>query len=141
LKVLIDTNIFVSAIINSKGIPAQVIRYCLDGKFTLVSSRPILDELKRVLNLPRIKRKYRLTDEKIKALIKSLLKVADLTGGKYDIHVIEEDPSDNKFLECALEGKAGYIVSGDKHLLKLKVFRGIGIVTPGKFLEKVRNEN
>ena len=54
------------------------------------------------------------------------------------INVIKEDPTDNKFLECAVESHADYIVSGDKHLKRLKEFKKIKIVTVNKFLDILR---
>lgn len=56
------------------------------------------------------------------------------------INEIKDDPSDNKFLEAAIAGNADYIVSGDKHVLKLKKFKDILIVTPAEFLEVYNND-
>ncbi len=63
-----------------------------------------------------------------------LMKVCDLIEIKHKLNIIKEDPSDNIVLECAAEGKADYMISGDSHLLGLKEFRGIKILTPKQFV-------
>ena len=64
------------------------------------------------------------------------MKVAVITCSGARIDVIKDDTSDNKYLECAVEGKADYIISGDKHLTDLQLFRGIKIIDPAKFLKQ-----
>jgi predicted nucleic acid-binding protein len=63
---------------------------------------------------------------------------AEVTTGKYKVEVVSADADDNKFLECALEGQADLIVSGDQHLKDLKIFQGIEIISPDELLKKLR---
>ena len=67
-----------------------------------------------------------------------MLYFTHLIEPKESIKVIKDDPKDDMVLECAVEGKADFIVSGDPHLLKLKEFRSIKIVTPKQFLDLLR---
>jgi predicted nucleic acid-binding protein len=82
-------------------------------------------------------KRHRRTPEQIEFFMKKLVKVTSITYSKLKEDVIKDDPSDNKYLECAAEGKADYIISGDKHLADLKFFRGIKIVDPALFLKSV----
>ena len=78
-----------------------------------------------------------IAEEDKQEFITHLLKVCYLIDPKTKINVIQDDPDDNIVLECAFEGKADYIISGDPHLLKLKEFKGIKIVKPNEFLNIV----
>jgi len=75
------------------------------------------------------------TPEKVKDVLQKTVKTAIRVTGKADIRRIERDPSDNTFLSCALEGKADFIISGDRHLTDLVSFEGISIVNPDTFLK------
>jgi hypothetical protein len=74
--------------------------------------------------------------EEIEVFLKKLMKVVVIIRSGARLDVIKDDPSDNKYLECAVEGKADYIISGDKHLTDLQFFRGIKIMDPAKFLKQ-----
>jgi predicted nucleic acid-binding protein len=66
--------------------------------------------------------------------LKAIAKVGEIVTPRFTLDVIREDPADNRILECAVAGKADLIVSGDRHLLKLKSYEGISIVRPIDFL-------
>src|SRR3989338_1669449 len=93
-------------------------------------------EIKDVLARPRIK--LNLVEQKfvLNNFEKFSKKIS--TSSKFDI--IKDDPADNKFLECAVDSKADYIISGDNHLLKLKEFKGIKIITPAEFVKTHKND-
>lgn len=136
-RAVIDTNVFVSGIIGS-SYPTQITQAWRKGKFILVISIPIIEEISEVLRRPEIKKFIRLTPGKIKAIIKALKTRAYIAPTEIKVDVIEADPADNKFLACALEGFADYIITGDKkHLLPLKNFYGIKIISPKEFVTKV----
>jgi putative PIN family toxin of toxin-antitoxin system len=97
----------------------------------LLLSRDFLDEYLRVLGYP----KFELSEENIKELLQEeILPFAEVVKPKRRLRVVRRDPSDNKFLECAVSGKARVIISGDKDLLSLGRYRQILIQTPAQFL-------
>jgi rRNA-processing protein FCF1 len=66
--------------------------------------------------------------------------VGSLTEGEIRVEVIKDDPEDNKFLSCALEGEADYIVTGDAHLKRLREYKGVKIITPRSFIDKIKTD-
>ena len=136
LRAVLDTNIFISSLLNKNGTPARLSDLWKDSQYILLSSPPILREIKTVLELPRIKTKYGLNDLDIQKLLKLIEMDAILVPGIMDVgNAIPEDPSDHIFLSCALEGGADVIVSGDRHLLNLKKFKGIPIMSVKEFID------
>lgn len=133
MKVVLDTNIFVSAFIVKNGNPAQILRFI--DKIELITSREILEETEEVLNRKHIKKKYKLTDKQIKEYIVALQQSCILTKPTDIERVIKDDPDDDIVLAMAKQAKANYIVSGDPHLTKLKAHEGISILTPAQFLK------
>lgn len=133
-KVVIDTNVFVSGVI-TKGLSSKVLDLWRKRKFKLAVSLDIIEEINAVLHRPRIKEKYKIPEVLIKKLILSIYENSISTAGRIAVKKINADPSDNKFLACALEENVDYIVSGDGHLLNLKSFQGIKIVDVKTFLK------
>lgn len=138
IKVVLDTNLFVSGAISCSGNPDKILRAWQEARFILVISESIIKEIEKVLRYPKIQKKYYLEEKDIQEIIESLWIDAQVTPGRLKVNLIIDDPSDNKFLSCACEGKADYIVTGDKHLLKIKEYKGIKILNPRKFLEELR---
>lgn len=139
IRAVIDTNILVSGIISFHHLksspPVTVLQLLYERKIVLILSLPILSEIRDVLLRPKISQNYHLTKKEIKDIIISLHKISFVVPGRRQVSKIKEEPADNKFLSAAIEGKADYIVSGDKHLLNLREFRKIPIITGGKFTE------
>ena len=140
MRVVLDANVLVSALISAKGAPAQILLHWQEGKLDLVASAPILGELERVLHYPRLQERYDLPEELIQRFLQLLAQQAILVEREEALSVIERDPSDNRYLECAVAGEAEYIVSGDGHLLDLKEYRGIQIFNPREFLALLKLE-
>jgi len=107
-------------------------------KVELYSSEEILKELAKVLTYPKIEKILKESGLSKKMVMESVSQKLKFIRPKTKIDLIKEDISDNKFLECALEANAKYIVSGDRHLLKLNKFKNIEIITARKFLEKIK---
>ena len=127
-KVTLDTNILVSAL-GWKGKSHEILSMIVDGKLELVLSFEQFAEVSKVLEYP----KFNFTDEQ-KARFKALLlKIATFVQPRERLSVIR-DQADNRILECAVAGDVNYIVSGDHHLLDLKEFSGIKIVTAREML-------
>lgn len=113
--VLLDTNIWVSALINPRGFPGRILSAWLDRQFAVVVSLPLLEELADVLTRPRIQTKYHLTNTDVDDLLQLIDERAvhvHITG-KYQIC---RDPDDDLVLETAVEGKADYLISRDDDL-------------------------
>jgi putative PIN family toxin of toxin-antitoxin system len=123
--VVLDTNVYFSAFTHPQGPPFRIWQKAVNRSFTLLVSPAILRELAGVL---REVVHWRETD--IVADLKLVAKVAEIIHPTGSLRVVADDPDDDRILECALAGKADLIVSGDRHLRKLKSFRGIGIVQP-----------
>ena len=134
LKVVIDTNQFVSALISKQGKPAQLVNLWRNQHFILVTSPEIIAEIKKVLEYPHIAKKYKLKKADIQSLLVLIEHEAVIVPSLPVINVIKDDPDDNKFLACALASQAEYIVTGDQHLLTLCKYGSISIVTVKDFL-------
>jgi len=134
LKIVLDANIFVSAVLKPHSDLAKIFELVKEDKIRLILSEDILSEIKAVLLYPKIKKRHRQGQKEIEEFLEKTARVSILTEGKIDADRIKEDPADNKYLSAALEAKADFIVSGDHHLKDLKVFEGIRILDPSAFL-------
>jgi putative PIN family toxin of toxin-antitoxin system len=134
MKAVLDVGRYVSATINAKGHPAQILSPWREDRFELYTSQPILDDLKRVLGYPRIRKRHQWTDEEIDNFADSLAVAANLTPGELQIDAVAQDPTDNKIIACAVEGQVDYVVASDEHLVSLDNFQGIHVGTPRRFL-------
>ena len=128
LRAVLDTNVYFSAFTH-KGPPFRIWQEAVKRSFILLVSPVILREIAGVL---REDLQWQATD--IVAHLKLVARIAEIISPKVSLQVIAEDPADDRILECALAGGADLIVSGDRHLRKLRSFRGIGIVQPSDFL-------
>lgn len=135
IRAVIDTNILVSGIISPKGAPRKIVDLAKKEVFKAATSISINHEILSVLHRPHIYKKYNLTEETIDDISAFLYEGTILTEDRYAVSKVKNDPEDNKFIACALEGEADYIVSGDDHLLRLKHYRGIQIVDVHGFLK------
>lgn len=131
MKVVVDTNILVSAFNFPGGAPETVVRLFLENQVELAISQPLLFELARVLV-----DKFGWETIRAEEVIRLLLRKADLVAPTEEIREIKADPPDNRVLEAALAGGAEIIVSGDRHILKLRNWRAIRMMDPAKFLEE-----
>ena len=100
------------------------------GEIKLFMSPQILEEFIAVAN----RKKFRFSKDEIEEFVTSLIEVCDMVIPQEKVELIKEDPTDNMFLECAMEAKVDHIISGDKHLIKLKNFRGISIMNASALL-------
>jgi len=112
IKVVIDTNIWVSALLNPLGYPARVRKSFEKGVFQVVVSEPLLEELSDVLNRPRIREKYNVTPEDIEEILTLIEERSEYVLLSGDIEICR-DKEDNLIIETAIKGKAGYLVTRD----------------------------
>ena len=133
VPVVIDTNVVVSALLFG-GVPGEIVNLWKTGIIQPKASKEIVDEYIRVLAYP----KFDLTEEEINFLLyHEILVYFDVVTVKTRQKIVKDDPSDDKFIRCAQAAKARIIISGDQHLLKLKSYRNINIITPAQFLKEI----
>jgi putative PIN family toxin of toxin-antitoxin system len=140
IRAVLDTNIVVGAHISRHGAPSNVLDAFYARKFSWVISPSIIDEIEDVLLRPRVQYRTGLRYTEIVEFISLLKSTTEQVSESIQIYRIKDDPSDNKFLACAFEGLAKYIVSGDVHLLSIKhyhlVDHVVQTVTANQFLIK-----
>jgi putative PIN family toxin of toxin-antitoxin system len=132
--VVFDTNVIISALLSPKGSPAKVIDLWEAEEFDVAISKQLLDELERALEYKRVKKYFKQPQEKINALLKRIRTVGIMVDPQFELDVIDDDPDDNRVLECAVAANASYIISGDDHLIDLENYQGIVVLPPAGFL-------
>lgn len=133
LRVAADTNTIISAPLSEEGNPAKIFELILLEEISNFTSREIIAEVIEVFNRDKIKSK--LSPIKINFILKNFKKFSKLVKPNIKLNVIKEDTDDNKILECAVTANVNYIISGDSHLLNLKNYKNIKIVSPKEFFE------
>lgn len=141
MRVVLDANVLVSGTISRRGSPGKILDLWEQEKFDLVMSSPILEELERVIHYPKIQQKYQLPEEQVEQFLGLISNQSITVTPSRKIDVIEKDPSEDRYLECAKAGNASYIVTGDRHLLELKEFDGIVILPPAGFIALLELES
>ena len=135
IRAVLDCNIFVSALIQPRGPSARIVEILSQKGFQCILSDAILEEARKVLRYPRLKHRIALSRSEQESFFSALsilaLWVEDVKAAK---PIVAQDPSDDIYLQAAIQGDAGFVVSGDKHLLKLKEHQGITILPPRLFL-------
>lgn len=129
LKVVIDTNILVSAILNPKGASAKIVSIAFEDLIELCISPAIYDEYHRVLNYERLK----LDSLKVEELLSTLINIAQWFVPTKKVTKIIEDDSDNRFLECAEKAEANFLITGNRNHFNFDRFKTTFILSPGEF--------
>ncbi len=137
LKAVIDTNLFVSGLFSQNTVSSRLQDHWINMDFILVTSIDIIKEVNRVMHYPRIQDRFNPNPETLKHFFRLIFRKAIITKDRYKTDRITDDPTDNKFLACALEGKADYVLSRDPHLRNLKHYQGIQILDATRFLKKL----
>jgi putative PIN family toxin of toxin-antitoxin system len=131
MKVVLDTNVFISGIFFS-GPPYQILKAWRDGRIQLVLSEEILEEYLRVSEVLS----ERFPNIQIGPFLELLTVEAEFVSA-FDLpKPVCADPDDDKFIECAIAGKAEAIISGDKHLLNASGYQGLEVMTPREFADR-----
>jgi putative PIN family toxin of toxin-antitoxin system len=141
MRVVMDTNVFVSALISEFGPPARVLDLWRTGAIELLISLDVLTEYRRVLAYPKIRKRIRYTDDQIEYVLAELALQATSIEPAEATAIVASDPDDDIFIALALAGEADYIVSGDHHLLGLTGCRGLPIIKPSEFLSRFRQSS
>jgi len=130
LRITADTNVIISGL-NFSGNPRRIVQMAEDGVIQLVVSDAILDEVVKVLR----REKFGWEEEEIRRSLRQISRFAEHVEPKQRVDVVKEDPTDNRIIECAAASGSDYLVSGDKHLLKVGQYQGFKIVPPEEFVE------
>lgn len=136
MRVVVDTGVFVSALIRRQGTTGKVLQALRDGRFTAIYSTDILLEIIKVLGREKFHTKYHIQPDDIAALIDLIRLRGELVIPKKSVSACR-DPKDNKFLEAALVGEADFVVSGDADLLDMVSFEQIPIIQSAEFLDRL----
>ena len=131
IKIVCDTNILISTFIFPGGPPEEIFHSVLRQEYKLGISTPILEEFKKVLRI-----KFTWPEDKITEIADLIQRNSVKVTSKHQVKLIHDEP-DNRILECAEEFKADYIISGDKHILKLKMFKNMKIRLASDFLKEI----
>jgi len=130
---VLDTNVIISALV-SPDPPRNVVEACRAGAAQMVTSDVLLAELAEVL-----RRKFLWRIDQVAILLDEMRSFAVVVVPAARVDEIRRDPADNRVLECALEARADYIVSGDtRHLLPLGEYRGMPVISPAEMVERLQ---
>ena len=133
IKVVLDTNVFISAILfggNSRIILNEVIA----GKLKLFISEEILIEIQDVL----ARKKFDFSPEITRYIITEIEQISEIVYPKIEHNIVLKNPDDNMIIDCAIESKVDYIISGDKDLQDIIFYKKIEIISPEDFLNKTK---
>lgn len=134
MKVILDTNILISALLKPASAPGELIVRWRAGDFMVVTSEKLLDELERVLNYRKFARSGIASSKATRQLKEDLREVSLRFESSQEIRVVGRDPSDDKFIALGVAMEVDFIISGDNHLLEIGSHAGIRILTPSEFL-------
>jgi len=128
-RVVFDTNVLISATLWEGSVAQKFLFKCIKENIQIFSSQKIIEEYKEILA-----RDFDYIEYEIGEILEKVLQFVTLVTPIKKIDIVKEDADDNKIIECAVESDAEYIISYDKHLLKLKVYLGIKIIRPEEAL-------
>ena len=131
-RVVIDTNVIISSIFWKNGNPHKITLLAIEQKIQNFTSQDMINELAKVLKVD-----FKQPDEYAERQVNLLLAYSEIAEPQIKVKAVHEDPKDNMILECALGADAEFVITGDNHLLKLKNFKGIKILTPKEFLDLI----
>jgi putative PIN family toxin of toxin-antitoxin system len=133
VRAVLDTNVVISGALSSGSPPAQALQAARDGSFEMIISGALLQELRSVMGRPKIRGRLGWSTEETAQFVGGLMDGALVVTPALAVAVVKEDEADNRVLEAAIAGDADYIVTGDRHLLDIREYEGISIVTPARF--------
>ena len=138
IRVALDINVLVGGLLNAGNLPAQILSRIAQHKARLLVSEPLKQEIEAVFRyskLTKILKKHGLSLKGIISTLDNLIGISAITPGQPQAGTVEEDPLKEILLDCAVQGKADFIVSEDPRLKALETYQGIKIVEPLRFLE------
>ena len=133
MKIACDTNVLISGIL-FRGHPRQILFLAAQGRLTNCTSPALLREVEAVLSRP----KFGLQPGQVAGILNLFRDTFELVNPSESVNVIIDDPADNRVLEAAAAATADLIISGDHHLLQLKEWQGIRVLSPADFVAEVK---
>lgn len=133
MKVTPDTNFLISATQWDNSVSHKLLVKLIQNDAEIFTTPEILTEFAEVLA-----RDFKLDNEKIEEILTFVINIVKIIEPLSKINVVEEDPDDNKVLECAIASSSDYILTYDNHLLKFKSYRGIKVIKPEELFEKLK---
>ena len=130
VRAVLDTNVMISGILHH-GRAREVIEAAVEGRLTVVTSQALVSEFSSVIS----REKFGLSGEEQDRLVRLVLSLAEVVRVRSRFRVVKDDPSDDAVLRAAVDGKVGFIISGDQHILSLRRFRGVRILGVAEALE------
>ena len=137
-RVCWDTNPLVSAFIERRGPSRQILDLAREEQLEVVVSEETLRELASVLRRPHIADRYGITSEEADDFVRGIREFAVVSADALPVNAVPDDPKDNHVIAAAIETECAWIVTGDKHLLNLGEFEGVGIASPRYLLTHLR---
>lgn len=134
LKVVIDTNVIISAGISQKGNPAKIFELILAKEIQNYTSPEIISEIEEVFHREKILKL--MNTEDIQFMIENFKQFSKIIVSEKRFQTVLEDPDDDKFLDCAVESNSDFIITGDPHLLEIRKFKNTKIITPKEFMQR-----
>lgn len=129
MKITVDTNFFISATQWDYSLCQKLLIVFLEKEVSIYTTNAILDEFSNVL-----KRDFGYSPEEVHVIVQKVLLFVHVIETTSRLHIVKEDPDDNKIVECAVDSNSEYIITYDKHLLKLREYNGIRIITPEQMM-------
>lgn len=139
LRAVLDTNVFVSGLKDSKTPPGQILQFWKKNQFIVVTSPQLLAEIHEVLMRSPILSLLKQTPTIVSKFIKLLIQRTFVTEGKLELDVLKNDPDDNMVLATAVEGQASHLVTGNTKHFPSDEYQGVKIVTPQEFISILNN--
>ena len=136
MKITLDTNVLISATF-WHGDSDKIIEKVESKEIELVLSKEIIEEFAKVLKYKEIQEKIKNKNLEMRRTVEKIVSISKIVEPTEKLKIVKDDPDDNKFLECAKSGKVDFVISSDNHLLKLKEFGSIKIVTPKEFIKTI----
>ena len=130
---MLDTNVLISAVVYG-GNPREILQAAISGTIDVSISEALIQEMQDVLQRPQ----FGLSIQFVQNTIAELNSVAEWVVPQKHVHLIEDDPSDNMVLDCAVAAEADYIVTGDHHLLRHVELGNLKIINPEEFVRILR---
>lgn len=136
-KIVLDANQFVSAILKPDSNPGQILEMVRRREVDLLLTHPIIAEISRVLSYPKLVRIHGMDHNTQNRFLRGLIIAGRIVNPEISVNIVTDDPTDNKYIECAVAGNADALITGDKHLLVLQAYENVPIITPAQWLQRI----
>jgi len=130
MKITLDTNFLISATQWDNSVAFKLLRKILDTNIKIFTTKEILDEFSEVLQ-----RDFKYNKEETTNILEEVLSFVNIIETQERIKIVKDDPDDDKIIECALASNSDYLITYDRHLLKIKEYKSIKIITPEEMLK------